>query len=90
MSRLNLSKDAAELVRELVSQSDLPSSAGLRLGTDDDTHALAMSLEAEPRADDVVVEHDGAAVWISPLAAARLEDQTLQAQLLPRPAFFVD
>jgi Fe-S cluster assembly iron-binding protein IscA len=87
---LNLSDDAAELIRALVSASDLPESAGLRLGTDDDTRALAMNLEAVPHRDDVVVKHDGAAVWVSPEAAARLEDQTLQAQLDPRPAFFVD
>jgi Fe-S cluster assembly iron-binding protein IscA len=87
---LNLSNDAAELIRALVSASDLPESAGLRLGTDDDTHALAMNLEAVPHRGDVVVKHGGAAMWVSPWAAARLEDQTLQAQLTPRPAFYVN
>jgi Fe-S cluster assembly iron-binding protein IscA len=87
---INLSNNAAELIRSLVSDSDLPESAGLRLGTDDESHALAMNLEAVPREDDLVVEHEGAAVWVSPRAAARLQDQTLHAQLEPRPAFFVD
>jgi Fe-S cluster assembly iron-binding protein IscA len=87
---VNLSNDAAELIRSLVSDSDLPESAGLRLGTDDASHALAMNLAAVPREDDVVVEHEGAAMWVSPGAAARLEDQTLHAQLEPRPAFFVE
>ena len=87
---VNLSDDAAGLIRSLVSDSNLPQQAGLRLGTDDDTHALAMNLEAQPRPDDVVVEHEGASLYVSPLAAARLEDQTLQAQFEPRPAFFVD
>ena len=40
---VNLSNDAAGIIRGLVSDSDLPESAGLRLGTDDETHALAMS-----------------------------------------------
>ena len=87
---VNLSNDAAGLIRGLVSDSDLPESAGLRLGTDDETHALAMSPPAEPGEDDVVVERQFASLFVSPQAAARLEERTLQAQLKPRPAFFVD
>lgn len=87
---VNLSNDAAGLIRSLVSDSDLPESAGLRLGTDDDTHALAMNLVTEPGQDDLVVEHQAASLFVSPLAASRLQDQTLQAQVEPRPAFFVD
>lgn len=87
---VDISNDAAGLIRSLVADSDLPESAGLRLGTDDATHALAMKLEAKPQQDDVVVEHGGAALYVSARAAARLEDQTLHAQLEPRAAFFVD
>lgn len=87
---IKISPDAAGLIRTLVSDSDLPESAGLRVGTDDETRALAMELAAGPRTDDVVVEHEAAALFLSPFAAARLGDQTLQAQLEPRPAFFVD
>ena len=87
---VNLSNDAAGLIRCSVSDSDLPESAGLRLGTDDGTHALAMKLAAEPGEDDLVVEHQAASLFISPRAAARLQDATLQAQREPRPAFFVD
>lgn len=87
---MNISDDAAGLIRTLVAHSDLPPSAGLRLGTDDEKHSLAMNLEPEPRAHDQVLEHDGALLFVSPLAAPRLEDQTLQAQLEPRAAFFID
>lgn len=87
---VHLSNDAAELIRSLVADSELPESAGLRLGTDDDSHALAMHLEAGPQADDLVVERERAALWVSPQAAARLGNQTLRAQVEPRPAFFVD
>lgn len=87
---VNLSNDAAALIRSLVSDSNLPESAGLRLGTEDDTHALAMNLAAEPGQDDLVVEHQAAALFLSPRAASRLQDQTLQAQIEPRAAFFVD
>ena len=72
---VNLSDDAAGLIRNLVSDGDLPESAGLRLGTDDDTHALAMNLATEPGEDDLVVEHRAASLFVSPLAASRLQDQ---------------
>ncbi len=87
---VDLSDEAAGLIRTLVADSDLPDSAGLRLGTDDHNHSLAMGLEAAPHADDVVLEHEGASLFVSPLAALRVEDQTLHAQAGPRPAFFVD
>jgi Fe-S cluster assembly iron-binding protein IscA len=86
---LHLTHDAAELVRTLVSESHLPESAGLRLHTDDASHALVMDLEPAPSEHDAVVEEDGASVWLSPDATERLEDQTLRAQLEPRRAFFL-
>lgn len=85
---LTLTDEAADLVRTLVS-GDEPAK-GLRLGTDDDTHALVMGLSRSSREDDVEVTLDGARVWLSPLAAVRLADRTLRAQLVPRRAFFVD
>jgi Fe-S cluster assembly iron-binding protein IscA len=87
---IKLSDEAAGLIRTLVADSVLPDSAGLRLGTDEDTHSLAMGLAAAPQADDLVLEHQGASLFVSPVAASRVEDQTLQAQGEPRPAFFVD
>jgi Fe-S cluster assembly iron-binding protein IscA len=85
-----MSDDAAGLIRSLVAGSDLPGAAGLRLGTDDETQSLAMNLAALPREHDLVLVHEGASLFVSPLAAPRLEDRTLHAQLGPRPAFFLD
>jgi Fe-S cluster assembly iron-binding protein IscA len=87
---VDISDDASELIRTLVSDSDLPESAGLRLGTDADTHSLAMNLEAAPQPDDLVLERAGASLFVSPSAAPRLDGHTLHAQLEPRAAFFVD
>ena len=87
---ISLSDEAAGLIRTLVAASDLPDSAGLRLATDDDRHSLAMHLAAAPKADDLVLEHHGACLFVSPLAASRVEHRTLHAQVAPRPAFFVD
>ena len=85
---LTLTDEAADLVRLLVSSDER--SWGLRLGTDDDTHALVMGLWRASCRDDVEVARDGVRVWLSPLAATRLADRTLRAQLVPRPALFLD
>ncbi len=87
---IHISSEAADLIRSLVAASDLPESAGLRLGTDDETHALAMDLSPEPREQDVVLTAGGAALFISPNAALRAGGRTLRAQVDDRPAFFLD
>lgn len=46
---VSISNDAAGLIRQLVSDSELPAGAGLRPGTDDDPQALAIGLAREPR-----------------------------------------
>lgn len=77
---LRLTDEAATLIEDLVQNADLPEGAGLRIAQRDDHLALAMSLaeHAEPR--DTVV-HDGAtAVFLGPVAAARLSEDTLDAR----------
>jgi hypothetical protein len=78
------------LIRSLLAERDLPDTAGLRLGTDDDTHALAMDLIPAAREDDVVLLEEGVSVFLSPFAAVRTEGQTLHAQVDGRPAFYLD
>lgn len=87
---LNISDEAAVLIRTSLGATDLPAGAGLRLGTDDKTGSLAMSLAPLPRERDVVVAHNGASLFLSPVAAERVADQTLSAQITERPAFYVD
>ena len=87
---LTISDEAAALIRRLIEESDLPDSAGLRLGTDDDLHSLAMQLVPEPGPHDVVLAKDGASLFVSPMASVRVGGQTLRAQVEGRPAFFVD
>lgn len=86
---ITVSDEAATLIRTLVEAATLPDTAGLRLGTDDKMHSLDMHLEANPRPGDEVLEHDGVALFVSPLASARLNEQTLDAQVEGRPAFFL-
>ncbi|MDT7571811.1 MAG: hypothetical protein QOE05_1985 [Actinomycetota bacterium] len=87
---MQLSTDAAVLIRTLLDDADLPDTAGLRLGTDDETHALAMSLAVQPEENDLVLAYAGACVFVSPMAAKRVRGQTLRAQVEGRRAFFVD
>lgn len=86
---ITMTAEAATLIAALVSDSDLPTSAGLRLGTDPLLGSLAMSLSEEPGSSDVVLDQDGAMLFLAPDVAHRLTDQTLSAQLVDRPAFYL-
>lgn len=86
---ITLTDEAASLIADLVSDSDQPDSAGLRLGADPILGSLAMSLSPEPQVDDVVVGHNGALLFLASTVADRLAGQTLQAQVEDRPAFFL-
>ncbi len=87
---IEITDEAAQLIHALVADSDLPDTAGLRLGTDDQTHSLVMDLAAEPHDGDVLVARDGASLFVSPIADARSAGQSLCAQIEGRSAFFVD
>jgi Fe-S cluster assembly iron-binding protein IscA len=87
---VQLSTDAAALIRTLLDDAHLPETAGLRLGTTDVTHSLEMHLATRPEEHDLVLAHAGACVFLSPLAARRVRGQTLRAQVNGRRAFFVD
>ena len=77
---LTLTDDATTMIEELLHQAELPPGAGLRIAQREDHTALAMSLaeHAEPR--DVVVRDGAATVFLGPVAAERLTEQTLDAR----------
>ena len=87
---ITISNEAAVLIHSLLTDADLPETAGLRLSTDPEKNSLAMCLAPHPRERDVVFAHHGASLFLSPIAAARTRGQTLHAQVEQRPAFFVD
>lgn len=86
---ITMTREAATLITTLVGDSELPASAGLRVDTDPRRGSLAMSLRPRPRRNDVVVDHEGALLFVAPALADKLADQTLQAQLQDRPAFYL-
>ena len=88
---LRITRTAAHLVRTLVEHDDaIPEAGGLRIATDPRSHALAMALAPSAMATDVVVADHGARLFLSPLAAERLNERTLNAEVtVERSAFFL-
>jgi iron-sulfur cluster assembly protein len=76
---LTLTEQAASMIRELLDHADLPDSAGLRIAQRDDHTALAMTLADEPSPDDLVIAERDVAVFLGPMAARRVQAQTLDA-----------
>jgi len=88
---LTLTRDAAKLVSTLRRDADLPKEAGLRIVVDPNHRSLSMGLARKPEPQDEVVSTDGAHVFLSPSAAARLEQRTLRAEITDeRSLFFLD
>lgn len=87
---LQVSKQAADLIVQLVGDAELPADAGLRLAQRDDHTALHMAITPAPAEDDAVVVQDEATVFIAPIAAERTQGQTLDAEVTPeRRAFYL-
>lgn len=88
---LLISDEAAQLVRTLTHDADLPEQAGLRIVVDPTHNSLSMALAAEPQPADVVVATQGARVFLTALASRRLQRRTLRAELTDsRTLFFLD
>ena len=77
---LHVTGDAAALINDLVQDDALPEGAGLRIAQRDDHPALAMTIEAEPGPQDVVLVDHRAKVFLGPVAQERLAGQTLGAR----------
>jgi len=88
---LTISDEAAQLVRTLTQDADLPEDAGVRIVVDPRHNSLSMSLANEPEPADVVVATHGARVFLTASASRRLERRTLRAELTDsRTLFFLD
>ena len=77
---LTLSPSAVQAVDAILHSSDaVPDAAGLRIGTDGDSH-LTVELVAEPAPGDEVIEDGGARVFVDPDVSGMLEDAQLEAR----------
>jgi len=80
---LTVAPSAAQAIQDLVSSQGLPDAAGLRLdraeGQNSSGAGYELSLAAQPDPADLVIDQDGAHVFLSPDAADALEGSTLEA-----------
>lgn len=80
---LTITETAAEAIRAIVEQSDLPDEAGLRFALDsaDESEVrLEVAMTPEPLEGDAEVDLGGAHVYLDPNAAVVLDDKVLDAQ----------
>lgn len=77
---LTVTRQAAEVIRDLLDRAHLPEGSGLRLAQRDDHPALAMTLCQRPAAADVVLLDQDVRVFLGPMAADRTQHQSLDAE----------
>lgn len=77
---LAITDTAAEAIKSLTLDADLPDGGGLRIAAPDPDQGLELSLAGRPDADDLVLSGDGIAVFLEPIAAEVLDDKVLDVQ----------
>lgn len=82
---LAMTEAAAEVVKSVTSDPQIPDGAGLRItsSTEDSQNpgALQVTAAERPAENDQVIESAGARVFLEPQAAAYLDDKVLDAQV---------
>jgi Fe-S cluster assembly iron-binding protein IscA len=76
---------AAEAIKTLTTDAELPEGGGLRISAPDPEQGLELSLAGQPSTDDVVLAGDGVSVFLEPVAAEVLDDKVLDVQPVPGP-----
>lgn len=80
---LAITDTAAEAIKSLTTDAQLPDGGGLRIVASDPGQALELSLAGQPATDDVVLSGDGVTVFLEPAAAEVLDDKILDVQRVP-------
>jgi len=76
---------AAEAIKTLTTDAELPEGGGLRIAAPDPQEGLELTLAGQPAEDDVVLSGDGVSVFLEPTAAQVLDDKVLDVQQAPTP-----
>jgi hypothetical protein len=75
---------AAEAIKTLTTDAELPEGGGLRIAAPDPNVGLELSLAGQPATDDVVLNDDnGVTVFMEPVAAEVLDDKILDVRQVP-------
>ena len=72
---LALTENVTEIVKQLA--QEVPEVSGLRIAAEADGQSLAISPADQAAQDDLVVEQDGATVYLDAPAAVMLDDKVL-------------
>jgi Fe-S cluster assembly iron-binding protein IscA len=80
---LAITDHAAEAIKSLTTDAELPEGGGLRIAAPDPDQGLELSLAGQPAADDVVLAGEGVTVFLEPAAAEVLDDKILDVQAVP-------
>lgn len=82
---LAITDHAAEAIKTLSSDAELPEGGGLRIAAPTSDEGLELSLATQPAADDVVLAGDGVTVFLEPAVVDVLDDKVLDVQQMPAP-----
>ncbi|MGI9003751.1 MAG: adhesin [Pseudonocardia sp.] len=80
---LAITDTAAEAIRSLTADAEIPEGGGLRIAAPSPDQGLELSLAPQPAADDVVLAGEGLSVFLEPVAAEVLDDKVLDVQQVP-------
>jgi iron-sulfur cluster assembly protein len=81
---LTITSNAAEAIRAIVENTDVPEEGGIRISVARQNGAqasLELALSPAPMEGDEVLELQGAHVFLDELAAMALDDKSLDAQM---------
>ncbi|MGI5125889.1 adhesin [Pseudonocardia sp. CA-107938] len=76
---------AADAIKTLTTDAELPEGGGLRIAAPDPQEGLELTLAGQPAENDVVLAGDGVSVFLEPAAAQVLDDKVLDVQQAPAP-----
>lgn len=83
---LAVTDSAAEAIKALTTEAQLPDSGGLRISAAEagpEEGGLRLALAPEPGSEDVVVGEEGSAVFLEPSAAQFLDGMVLDVEAAP-------
>lgn len=74
---------AAEAIKTLTTDAELPDGGGLRIAAPNPQEGLELTLAGQPAQNDVVLSGEGVSVFLEPAAAEVLDDKVLDVQQAP-------
>lgn len=80
---LAITENAAEAIKSLSTDAELPDDGGLRITAPQPEEGLELALAQSADEQDTVLRGEGVAVFLEPAAAQILDDKVLDVQAVP-------